>query len=330
MEHLWQYIRGTDFRKLKESSEELLSETQDTFSDHLRWISQRRAALDSKKLKRHDMLYIFASNEYNRLFPHRNPEELLLDTLTEMNLPCREMSNLQMQVDEGDGGPMQPLCLPMKVPGKVLLYCPSVGGLNHYISLFSELGRGLFYSHIQPDLPFRRRLGEPAIPQTHAFLFGSLLRDPLWLRRHLDIEMEPDLIRSAYFEKLYSVRAQAGRFIYELEIHSGTPAGEGSLFRESMHHATGVDYPQERRLMDIPPWFKGATNLSAWNLEAGLRRRLLEEFNEDWFRNPDAGEFLKACWAGGFSEALENVAQKWGSSTREMTPLIEDFHQHLT
>ncbi len=102
MEHLWQYIRGTDFRKLKESSEELLSETQDTFSDHLRWISQRRAALDSKKLKRHDMLYIFASNEYNRLFPHRNPEELLLDTLTEMNLPFREMSNLHMQADEGD------------------------------------------------------------------------------------------------------------------------------------------------------------------------------------------------------------------------------------
>lgn len=329
MEQMWQCIRLTNFQELRKNCEALLSETQDTFSDHLRWLAQRRAGLDAKKLKRHDILYIFASNEFDRLFPHRDAKELLMDTMEEMGLPCGEMQNLKLEAPETREGTPWPLCIPFKAPGRVILFCPPGGGLSRYLSLFQELGRALFYAHISPDLPFRfRRIGEPAIPQIYAFLFGSLLTEPLWLRRHLGIQKEPDLIRAAYVEKLYSVRAQVGRLIYELEIQSQAPSGEGSMFRDAMHHATGVDYPEERSLTDIPPWFKSATNLPAWNLEARIRRRLMEEMGEDWFRNPDTGDLLKSIWGKGFKTELE-AAVLGEAPLTDFTPLIEDLLQHL-
>lgn len=329
MEQMWQSLRLINFQELRKNCEALLSETQDTFSDHLRWLSQRRAGLDAKKLKRHDVLYIFASNEFDRLFPHRDAKGLLMDTMEEMGLPCGEMQNLKLEAPETREATPWPLCLPLKAPERVILFCPPGGGLSRYLSLFQELGRALFYAHISPDLPFGfRRIGEPAIPQMYAFLFGSLLTEPLWLRRNLGIQKESDLIRAAYVEKLYSVRAQVGRLIYELEIQSQAPSGEGSMFRDAMHLATGVDYPEERSLTDIPPWFKSATNLLAWSLEARFRRRLMEEMDEDWFRNPDTGDLLKSIWAKGFVPGLEAAAPGEGPPT-DLAPLIEDLLQHL-
>jgi len=328
IEQMWRFLWGTDFNKLKENCQELLSETEDIFRDHMRWLSRRMVELNPSEMKRNDVLFAFSCNEYNDRLPLQSPRNLLLDTMEDMGLPLQEPENPVLYNMESENA--LPVCVPIETPEKVILYYSSCAGLNGYTSVFHELGRALFFANMSAGLPARfRYAGKPAIPQTFAFLFASLLREPLWLKRHLDIENEPDLIRTAYLEKLYSVRAQAGRFMYELEMSSNAPSDDGRLFRESMHHATGVDYPPERRFIDIPPWFRNATNLIAWSLEAHLRKRMIEEYDEDWFRNPGSGDILKELWAAGFKTEPE-VITRWANATlTDFNALIEDFQQHL-
>ncbi len=46
------------------------------------------------------------------------------------------------------------------------------------------------------------------------------------------------------------------------------------------------------RLLDLDDAFYSARYLRAWQLEATLRGRLVERFDEDWFRNPRSGPFV--------------------------------------
>ncbi|MEF9438394.1 MAG: hypothetical protein L0922_06540, partial [Candidatus Mariimomonas ferrooxydans] len=69
MNEMWHSLRGIDFGGLKAKGEEMLSETQDIFSDQMQWLARRRAGLRINELKRHDILYIFTANEFDRMFP---------------------------------------------------------------------------------------------------------------------------------------------------------------------------------------------------------------------------------------------------------------------
>ena len=45
-------------------------------------------------------------------------------------------------------------------------------------------------------------------------------------------------------------------------------------------------------------------------LESMLSRYLVENFDEDWFRNPRTGEFLKELWSNGQRYRAEEVARQ--------------------
>ena len=72
-----------------------------------------------------------------------------------------------------------------------------------------------------------------------------------------------------------------------------------------MMDACHVDYPQEYYLLDWDWDYTTLTTLRGWSLTSALQRVLCEQYAEDWFRNPDAGEQLRSILGNRLQECVD-------------------------
>jgi hypothetical protein len=56
-----------------------------------------------------------------------------------------------------------------------------------------------------------------------------------------------------------------------------------------------------------------------------LRRRLEEDFGEEWFRRVEAGKRLKRLWSAGQRRPVEEMARKLGYRGLEFGPLFAEM-----
>jgi len=77
-----------------------------------------------------------------------------------------------------------------------------------------------------------------------------------------------------------------------------------------MMDACHVDYPQEYYLLDWDWDYTTLTALRGWSLTAALLGTLRAQFAADWFRNPDAGEWLRQYWYSALGERVEDLRDR--------------------
>jgi hypothetical protein len=78
-----------------------------------------------------------------------------------------------------------------------------------------------------------------------------------------------------------------------------------------MMDACHVDYPQEYYLLDWDWDYTSLTVLRGWSLTAALLEALHEQFAADWFRNPEAGEWLRQYWSSASEERVEDLRDRF-------------------
>ena len=88
-------------------------------------------------------------------------------------------------------------------------------------------------------------------------------------------------------------------------------------------------YPKELFLYDVDRAFYVARYLRAWLFEALLSKHLVHYFDEDWFRNPRTGEFLRRHWMLGSRFTVEEMAKEIGYSRLDTAALEEDMLKAL-
>ena len=194
-----------------------------------------------------------------------------------------------------------------------------------------ELGAALFFAHVNPEEAFEyRHLGDISLRETYAFLFEYLTLDRGWLKRYLDFPKSKDFLFLAYLQKLYLLRRYAARLMYELELHSGgTVDGMPERYSEILTTALGCNMPAESFLYDVDRAFYSARYLRAWAFEALLCKHLCHYFDDDWYRNPRTGEFLRKNWALGHRYRVEEMAQEIGYDSLDLAPLEQEFFRNL-
>jgi hypothetical protein len=77
-----------------------------------------------------------------------------------------------------------------------------------------------------------------------------------------------------------------------------------------MMEACHVDYPQEYYLLDWDWDYTSLTVLRGWSLTAALLGALHEQFAADWFRAPEAGEWLRQYWDSAMGETVEDLRDR--------------------
>lgn len=210
------------------------------------------------------------------------------------------------------------------------------GGQNDWQTLLHELGHALHFGNAERTLPFEYRwLGDNSVTEGYAMLFDHRLKCPGWLLRYTGLDKVdlPAFMRSAGFEELHFLRRYCGKLMYELELYGGSVSWGAlpELYVDTLWQATGFRYQLADAFVDVDPGFYSARYLRAWQLQALLDETLTERFNDDWWRNPNAGPWIVGELFGrGQRELADEQAMRVSGKVLGFAPLVRSIERMLT
>jgi hypothetical protein len=239
--------------------------------------------------------------------------------------------------DTGDrpGKRARAFCSPVRIPEEVYLVLRPHGGQNDWTTLMHELGHALHFANMDGDLPFEYRwLGDNSITEGYAMLFDHRLQDRGWLARYSGLSSAemPRYLRSSGFEELHFLRRYCAKLIYEVELHGEQMAWAAlpDLYVEILTAATGFRYQRADAFVDVDARFYAARYLRAWQLQSLLDETLRDRFNEDWWRNPQAGPWMESeLFAHGQRELATEQAGRIAGKDLGFAPLVRAIEQLL-
>jgi len=310
LEALWTAVLGVEPATLQDSVTQLLASTQEVYRDLLTWAVRRRLRLPPGQLRRHDILALFTFPEYQTYYQPGMAVAGLQTCLRDMALSPTVDGRLAWRERPAHFGP--PEALALHVPDEIVLSYAQVQGLKGAEAFAGAGGRALLWAYTSPELaPVQRALGDPALLESNAQLFAELLADPQWLAQYCGVSVDRNYAAWRCLDRLYRFRRCLGRFLYTRYLYTtNSLAGASEAYRDIMMDACQVDYPQEYYLLDWDWDYTSLTVLRGWSLTTALLEALHEQLAADWFRNPEAGEWLRQYWSSALGERVEDLRDR--------------------
>jgi hypothetical protein len=329
---LWGGLHKIDVENVAKLALELLEKTDDLYREVMGWTVRKRLGVELPDARRCDLPFVFAARyrDYEEAFTVADMVAKTREFLGRMRVDLTAGGRVKLEVEQPDG-PSRAFVGAIRVPLDVRLALELRDGQRDWLAFLNALGRALFLGHVEPSAPFEDRvLGDGSIDLAYATLFRNLLLDREWLKKSLGFQRPKDYLILAHLERLYDLRLTAGRLLYELKLRrGGSVEGMDALFEQEMRRAVGVRYPRELYLHDVRSGLYSIVQLRARLSEALFASHLVHYFDEDWWRNPRCGPFLKKHWAQGRRFAVEELAREIGYDGLTVKPLVKLFTKNL-
>src|SRR3954465_4842212 len=231
--------------------------------------------------------------------------EICLQTLVALGFDLNEQPNIKLALD---GRPQKSprACVIASDPPKVVhLITRAQGGLHDYQAFLHEAGHALHYAGVDPSLPytFRRISRDHALTEIYSYICEAITREPEWHAHYFDLSDE-DAVQNAeatpFFETLL-FRRYVAKLQYELDFWTryNDVGAKPDGYADRLTSAVGLRYREDGFLSDMDAGFYSADYLRAWIRSAQLRAYLRRELGEDWWRNADTGDRLRALFFEG-------------------------------
>jgi hypothetical protein len=324
-------LSGIDLPALRELTQPILAHTLDMYRDLLAWYLRRRVGVEPSDARRHDLLRLFRAPELDTHLPPHALREAAEAPLRRMGIDPQAGGRIRIDDEPRPKKTPRAFVATPRIPDEVILVVRPGGGPDDYEAFLHELGHALHYAYTDARLPVEyRRLGDPSVTEAFAFLLDGLMRERGWLRRFVGLARPADLLRFTALHKLYFLRRYAAKLAYELLLHEEGPTPRcADAYRELLSGAVLVDWPRELSLADLDPFFYTARYLRAWIFEAQLRDLLRERYDEEWYRNDQAGPFLLSLWREGQRCTIEELAAELGLGPLCLDPLLRQVSADL-
>jgi hypothetical protein len=328
-----QRLSGVNLAATLREARRLLSETRDLYEAELDHQLDRHVGNIDAEVEAHDIEWL-AHMDWLSL-PCQ--ESSILDTvsadLSEIGLDLTEGGRVDLTIEAFPGPGMKAFCSPIRVPDRVVLFVTPTVTPRSCRKLLWEIGEAVHWSRTDPSLPFEyRSIGDRSVAEAHGALFANLALNPDWLRRAKRVEesQQAEYLRLASWLDLYDLRRLAARLQFDLEVcESDRPGSLGARWAELMFDATRVRHDSRGYLTRLGQRFGSARELRARLLSATLARALEERFDEDWYRNPRSGKFLRQWLAGGLSRDATELSELLGQTGLVADPLIATVRDRL-
>jgi hypothetical protein len=327
---LWDLLRGLNIARLTERMSDLLASTADLYRDSLRDALAEHGLAPGDAWKA-DLSYVFRGPEFDTRFPREALIPTLVASLRDLGFDLEEQRNIALDLEPRPTKSPRAFCAPIAIPSDVRLVLQPMGGHQDYDTLLHEAGHAEHFGNVDPALPFGYRwLGDNSVTEGYAFLLNYLSTDPLWLRHRLDFGDSDDYRRFALFQKLYMLRRYATKLQYELELQrSPEPEPLAARYADLFTDQLLVRYFPEEYLADVDDAFYAAQYLRAWTFEAQLREYLKKEYDEEWFRAPRAGKFLRDLWREGQKYTADELVSFMGYDELDPEPMLAEIREAL-
>ncbi len=275
--------------------------------------------------ERSDLPYLFRAPQFDPHFPPERLVPALRETLAALGIDIERQQGVKLDVDARPQKSPRAFCAAIVIPGEVVLVINPHGGQDDFAALFHESGHTEHFAHVDASLPFAARgLGDNSVTEAFAFLMEHLVYEGTWLERYLAWKDTEEFVAFKRFFKLYIVRRYAVKLLYELELHrSDNPRSKSKRYADLLTICLGVRYNAADYLSDVDDGFYAARYLRAWAFEAQLRRRLKDEFGDQWFLKIEAGTYLKRLWSIGQRLPVEKLARELGYDGLDFGPLFD-------
>jgi hypothetical protein len=233
---------------------------------------------------------------------------------------------------------------PAAVPSEIYLSVKPEGGLDDYSAFFHESGHAQHFAYENPKLSFAMALmGNNTTTETYAYLFQNLFLNRHWLMNMAGLsETQAKIaVQRRALEDLYMLRRYASKMQFELALFDriNEPgydlSDKGDIYARLLTQGCGFRYDAEGWTRDVDAGFYVADYFTAWSLEAQLREHLCRRFGnetiqgEDWYRNPEAGNFLKDLWADGNISQIDLSRRLGYNDPTDVGPLLRLMQYNL-
>lgn len=256
------------------------------------------------------------------------------DQRASQQVPLRR---ILLDIENREGKRSRAYVYPAAVPSEIYLSVKPEGGLDDYSAFFHESGHAQHFVYENPDLSYALALmGNNTTTETYAYLFQNLFLNRHWLMHQAGLsEREAKIaVEKRALEDLYMLRRYASKMQFELALFSGVNdpgyslADKGGIYARLLSRGCGFRYDAEGWTRDVDAGFYVADYFTAWSLEAQMREYLCTHFGdpsfegEDWYRNRQAGEFLKTLWADG-NISQQDLSNRLGyGDATDVSPLL--------
>jgi hypothetical protein len=257
--------------------------------------------------------------------------EVCLTTISQLGFDLEGTPNIRLDLDDRPQKSPRACVIASDPPQVVHLITRAQGGLHDYQAFMHEAGHALHYAGVDPTLPytFRRLSRDHALTEIYSYIFEAVTNEPEWHAEHFGDDTRANAEATLFLEALL-FRRYVGKLRYELGFWSrfrddgGSPAG----YREFQEELAGIRYDPTNYLADMDAGFYSADYLRAWIRSAQLRRYLVDQVGEDWWRNPRTGDLLRDLFREGTRPTSEEIAERIGFDPHDTSPLVEELVQH--
>ena len=270
--------------------------------------------------ERWDVGRVFRGTAWDPGFPADRMVPALAATLADWGIDLHAQRNVELDLEDRPNKSPRAFCVPIEIPGRVVLVMKPQGGSEDWQSLFHEAGHTEHFAHMSPSLSMEeKRLGDNAVTEGWAMLVQYLVSDATWLERRLDFPRPREFAAELAPRLLWYVRRYCAKLLYELELQSTADVASMrpryvEILSDALRVApSGTDY-----LDDVDQGFYASEYLRAWAFEAQLRAHLRERFGTAWFTRREAGSLLRELWNEGQKPTADEILEEVSGQSLEL------------
>ena len=296
-----------------------------------RWLD-RLLGLDRDDLPTSShVAYMRRLSPLDSVYTKERSVEVCMRTLERLGFALAEEPNVRLDLDDRPQKSPRACVIASDPPKVVHLITRAQGGLHDYQAFLHEAGHALHYAGCDPRLSytFRRLSRDHALTEIYSYILEAISREPGWHVEHFGLsedEARTNAQATTFLEALL-FRRYTAKLQFELDFwgrfddDGGTPDG----YSERITGATGIRYRRDAYLSDMDAGFYSADYLRAWIRAAQLHSHLRSEIGDDWWRQPETGERLRALFAEGTRPSSEDIAARIGFDPLDTGPLVAEL-----
>lgn len=313
--------------ELAELAKQFIRDTDYISRDLLGWFLQKRMDIKLKDASTNDISYLLSSFELKDSFPKLNPKSLAQNLLddTELLLPAVIRFDTEKRQAHVTGS-----FLYASNPGVEMLISTNFEqNIFDYESFLESFGEGICYGFTQRDDYFEfTHLRNKTFVKLFSTLFKNLIFEPAWLKKHFRLEAEDDLLKFMHLRRLIQIRILCAKLIFEIALYQKQD-DKAEMYREIMETASHCKSSVNYYMYDIQPHLSSLDLFKAILAHTRLNEILKANYDEEWWREKEAGEFLSKIWETGGRTSLHTLSNNYGFGELNIKKLLQNLEQVL-
>ncbi len=296
-----------------------------------RWFERLLGPERAKVPSSYHVAYLRRLSPLESTYTKDRAVEVCMDTVKRLGFDLENEPNIRLDLDDRPQKSPRACVIPSDPPSVVHLITRAQGGLHDYQAFLHEAGHALHYAGVDPNLPytFRNISRDHALTEIYSYIFEAITREPEWHAQYFGLSDE-EAARNAEatsFLEAVLFRRYTAKLQFELDFWSrfNEDGGGPDGYEERLTEATGVRYRADAYLADMDGGFYSADYLRAWIRSAQLRDYLVREIGEDWWRNAETGDRLRALFLEGTRPSSEEIAARLGYQPLDTAPLLREL-----